>query len=571
MLLLVAGLARADNRIESVQSQVGDGHIRISIKTRQTPVYSVYQLRAPDRLVVDFIDTDAAYKLGKAPLAKVVRGWSLETVGISRARLVVGLGHRLAPDSLSVKADSSGLLVDFVPYYRREETIALTPAVKWVQREEALPSGYLYWNQLEVDPNDPGVSLDIGLAKERLDSRETTSSMVARTGALAGVNGGFFASAGGPLGLVVKAGQVLAPHVSRRPPRTVLGVTSDRKVQFNRVVVARGRQLESRDGGSWDGIQLALGGGPRLLHRGKVALTTDDEELGPKGNDITRVAGRTAVATTRDGKLLIVTASGYHDNHREGLVLGEMARRLVQEGADEAMNLDGGASVTMVVGSQVVSDGPGNASQEKAVATALMVRDDRRLAYPAGMTVQAGNSRLPGDGASSTTITAQISDPSGKPVPDGTPVRFYGSKVGVEPGLVKTSNGQATAKVTSSRLVGQGGVRVECGGLMASESIYLLAGRPASLAYRLGSGTAVKGQAEFQAIPFKAELLDEWGNPVAGQAVTLAVAGSEVEARQTDNSGLVAAELVLPVAGGQVTVRSPGVPDLTFTAPALSE
>ncbi|MCA9791382.1 MAG: hypothetical protein KC910_06290, partial [Candidatus Eremiobacteraeota bacterium] len=190
---------------------------------------------------------------------------------------------------------------------------------------------------------------------------------------------------------------------------------------------------------------------------------------------------------------------------------------------------------------------------------------------PASLTVQAGSARLPGDGDSSTTLTAQVSDPSGKPVPDGTPVRFYGSKLRVEPGLAKTQNGQATVKVTSSRLVGQGGVRVECGGLMASEGIYMLGGRPASLAYRLGSGTAVKEQPGFQSIPFKAELVDEWGNPAPDQPVTLVLAGSETEPRQTDGSGLVAADLVVPIAGGQVIVRSPGVPDLTFTAPALSE
>lgn len=72
--------------------------------------------------------------------------------------------------------------------------------------------GPLRIHQLRVDLSDPTVRLGVGLARDRLMSDdETVSSMVARSGAIAGVNGDYFDihQSGMPLNIVVRDGQLL--------------------------------------------------------------------------------------------------------------------------------------------------------------------------------------------------------------------------------------------------------------------------------------------------------------------------------------------------------------------------
>jgi Phosphodiester glycosidase len=62
---------------------------------------------------------------------------------------------------------------------------------------------------LKVDPNSP-VTLDVALANNTLPGRETTSSMVARHGAIAGINASFGTSWGRPIGTFAEDGSLKA-------------------------------------------------------------------------------------------------------------------------------------------------------------------------------------------------------------------------------------------------------------------------------------------------------------------------------------------------------------------------
>ncbi|MEW6282683.1 MAG: phosphodiester glycosidase family protein, partial [Candidatus Eremiobacterota bacterium] len=411
------------------------------------------------------------------------------------------------------------------------------------------------------DPADPGIRLDIGLAQDKLSARETVSAMIRRTGARVGINGGYFATSGGPLGLVVKDGRVLAPHVGRRPPRTAMGLTRDRQVKISRVA-ARGQQLVGVDGSVWSDIVLALGGGPQLVYRGVVALTTDEEALGPRGNDITRVAGRTAVAVTRDGKMLLVTAAGYRDTHTQGLRLESLANRLLRRGASQAMNLDGGASVDMVIGNHVVSAGPGSTTREKPVATALLVFDSNPSTAPERIRLDLDNSTLAADGVATTRAMATVLDGSGNPVPDGTPVRFWSERLAQSAFAITTKAGVASVELRSVRHPGPAGLRVECGGARAEEGMRLTPGSP----NRLAAGF-VSSQFLFpdkQEATLVVQVDDAWGNALPGASVR--VEGQPFQAA-ADGTARLAVEL--PLAGGTVQVEADGLPPVSVPVPRM--
>lgn len=111
--------------------------------------------------------------------------------------------------------------------------------------------------------------------------------------------------------------------------------------------------------------QLAIGGSEILLHDGRIQ-TTDDGEMHP----------RTAVGVDTDnGEILLLVIDGRQDFSR-GYTLLELARMLKKLGADEALNLDGGGSSTMIArrpsGRDRVANSPSD-GQQRQVADGLQL------------------------------------------------------------------------------------------------------------------------------------------------------------------------------------------------------
>jgi hypothetical protein len=141
-------------------------------------------------------------------------------------------------------------------------------------------------------------------------------------------------------------GSVFDVHAQRRgDPMDILGLSLSRGQRYsppNRwdaLLIGRDRRawvarapVDSRK--AWNG----LSGFHALLVRGKNRGSRDD--LHP----------RSAVGVTRDGShLLIMTADGRQPGYSEGLTTAETAEWMRRLGAEEALNLDGGGSTTLVI------------------------------------------------------------------------------------------------------------------------------------------------------------------------------------------------------------------------------
>ncbi len=84
----------------------------------------------------------------------------------------------------------------------------------------------------------------------------------------------------------------------------------------------------------------AISGETRILMGGKIVDGLTDPELHP----------RTAVGYSQNGKFLyIVVVDGRQPFYSEGMTLAELAQLMLDLGAHDAMNLDGGGSSTLVV------------------------------------------------------------------------------------------------------------------------------------------------------------------------------------------------------------------------------
>lgn len=123
-------------------------------------------------------------------------------------------------------------------------------------------------------------------------------------------------------------------------------------------------------GPTWDKVTQAVGAGPCLIKNGEIYLTTLGEEF---GSDVAGGrAPRTAIGLTRDGKALLVVVDGRRRTS-VGLSLLELAQFMLEQGAVEAMNLDGGGSSQMIIGKQIVNQ-PSDGRERRLGAGIAIVR-----------------------------------------------------------------------------------------------------------------------------------------------------------------------------------------------------
>ncbi len=468
------------NRVISLRSSQQTGKVRLVVETEDAPDYQVYQ--QGEHVYIELFDTTSAVSPERLPRhSTYIKDQKTQCPALGLFRWDVTCCYPVPPEQIRVTTlnNPPRVVVDLYTNWIDEENFQLTPGVTWKRRQyygQTFP--YLLWNQVLFDPRDPHITLDIGLAKDSACATEKVSSIVSRRQALVGINGGYFATSGGALGLVVRNGKIVTPNVSRRPPRSAFALTKDKKPVFARAKVADNLLLTT-EGKLWPDIDLALGGGPRLVQNGTIKLTTDLEELGPRGNDITRSCGRTAVSADRYGRVALSTASDYSDSHSRGAKLEQMAQLLIDSGAVDAVNLDGGGSVDMAIQGKLAAHGPREGTYERPVANTLLLFDDRPTLHPSTIDVQANQTALTADGQSTFAVTALITDAQGNPVADDTPVTF--SAPGLATTKVLTTQGQAHTIISALRRPGPFTVTVRSGVATAELELNLNAASPSRL------------------------------------------------------------------------------------------
>jgi exopolysaccharide biosynthesis protein len=116
-------------------------------------------------------------------------------------------------------------------------------------------------------------------------------------------------------------------------------------------------------------LEDIVGGVPQLIKNGKIEITWEQEKTN-KAFVETRHR-RTAVAKLKDGKFLMVTVDGRSESSG-GIGLEDLAKLLLEFGATDAMNLDGGGSTTMYLDGKVVNK-PSDKEGERRISDAILV------------------------------------------------------------------------------------------------------------------------------------------------------------------------------------------------------
>jgi hypothetical protein len=122
-----------------------------------------------------------------------------------------------------------------------------------------------------------------------------------------------------------------------------------------------------------DGTPRALvTGWPAIVRDGRNLMETLDSLEGASKGFATTRHPRSAVGISRGGDTLLLVAVDGRQASSVGMSLAELARTMLELGAWNALNLDGGGSTVLVVNDSVVSS-PSDPTGERAVGDVLLV------------------------------------------------------------------------------------------------------------------------------------------------------------------------------------------------------
>lgn len=177
--------------------------------------------------------------------------------------------------------------------------------------EQKVYQGYIHLFQIDMEKFRLGAVTAKQLGMTNFDAR----TMALKTGAVIGINGGFFSPEFQSLGLIVQDGKEL-----NRLKWTSWWHIFQVRDKVPKVLTKQEYAL-SPD------IEMAIEAGPRLLIEGSLP-----ENVKPAS------AERTALGITADNKVIIAVTDGLQAS------MLEMGKRLKAEGCVNALNLDGGSS-----------------------------------------------------------------------------------------------------------------------------------------------------------------------------------------------------------------------------------
>lgn len=205
-----------------------------------------------------------------------------------------------------------------------------------VYKYASIPQLYQGPQSISLIEIDPGAGLKVGVTVS--DKMRETSRMASEQGAIAAINGSYFDMKRGNSVCFLKVDrQVVDTTTLGEFARRVTGAVSIRKGKMK--IISWNRQIEKQYKGK-KGIVLASG--PLMLKDGRYC----DWSLCEK--DFIRTKHpRSAVALTKDGKILFITVDGRFPKHAGGVSIPELAHLIRILGGKDAINLDGGGSTTL--------------------------------------------------------------------------------------------------------------------------------------------------------------------------------------------------------------------------------
>lgn len=213
--------------------------------------------------------------------------------------------------------------------------------------------------------HDPS-RVKVGYTKKLGREGQLTSQIAKDNNAVAAINGGGFTdnssdgmwtgTGGHPTGIIMSNGEIVSNDIkSDSEKREVVAITK------NGLLIVGPQSLNEM---KKQGITEAISFGPALVVNGQPTIKSGDGGWG--------IAPRTAIGQRADGAMLLLVIDG-RQVRSLGATLKEVQDVMLEHGAVNASNLDGGSSTTMYYKDEVINN-PCDSLGERAVPSVIYVK-----------------------------------------------------------------------------------------------------------------------------------------------------------------------------------------------------
>ncbi|MGB4649862.1 MAG: phosphodiester glycosidase family protein [Acetivibrionales bacterium] len=212
--------------------------------------------------------------------------------------------------------------------------------------------------------HDPA-RIAVGYSSMFPDSGETTSQIAKNNGAVAAINAGGFLDSGWtgtggiPMGFIIHDGEVIFDQYDNRDVKQETVAFTEEGM----LIVGRHTINQLMEYGVKEGVSF----GPPLIVNGKPTIKKGDGGWG--------IAPRTAIGQRKTGEVLLLVIDG-RTLDSFGATLREIQDILLEYGAFNAANLDGGSSTTMYYNGKVINR-PSDKLGERLVPSAFVVMPEK--------------------------------------------------------------------------------------------------------------------------------------------------------------------------------------------------
>lgn len=178
----------------------------------------------------------------------------------------------------------------------------------------------------------------------------TLDQLVNDAGAIAGINGGLYNSynnsGGTPYGVVVANGEIQLNEPNQWPGLVLIGLTEDNILQIVNIDGMSKAQVESliREKKIRDAVTFQEESSDVNNHFVQLVINGEARELNGKGSGLNP---RTAIGQRADGALLLLVTDGRGKAGHLGASASDLINIMLEYGAVNAANLDGGSSSCM--------------------------------------------------------------------------------------------------------------------------------------------------------------------------------------------------------------------------------
>lgn len=213
--------------------------------------------------------------------------------------------------------------------------------------------------------HDP-TRVKVGYSSKLGTAGEMTSQIAKAKGAVAAINGGGFSDQSGsslwtgtggtPTGLLMSGGKVISNDLGSNTVKVdVMAITKDGALLVGPHSINEMTKL---------GVMEAISFGPALIVNGKTTIKSGDGGWG--------IAPRTAIGQKKDGTILMLVIDGRQTDSL-GASLRDVQNIMLEYGAYNATNLDGGSSTTMYYDNEVLNN-PCDPLGERSVPSIVYVK-----------------------------------------------------------------------------------------------------------------------------------------------------------------------------------------------------